>query len=650
MSATPISHRHEVLVFALAPAIVGILTLTAWLLGHWQAGPTWMAGGLALAATLFGGWQRFLAGFRDATQHKVTVNVFVTIAILISVASGEFIPAATVILIMAIVGALESYTLDKTRRSISDLLDLTPPMVNVRRGEEEVTIPVATLQVGDVVVVRPGERIAVDGIVVQGTATVNQAPITGESIPVEKHKGNEVFAGTLNEDGRLEIRTTKIGADTTLARIVHLVEEAQESKAPIEGIADRFTKWFLPVVLVLAIIGGLASGDVKVGVAILLVACPCAFAIATPSAVAAGIANMARRSVLIKGGIFFEIAGTIDTLVLDKTGTLTLGRPVVMEVIGGDGAEPDEVLRLSAIAEKYSEHPLAKAVIALAKNRGLDVPDPEAFSIETGMGVEASSSDGRKIVVGKEEFLRNRGIAIPIGIATAASTQIQLGRTAVIVAQDREAVGLLSIADEVRPETAQVLASLKTLGVAHLVMLTGDRRRIAEEVAAKIGISDFRAELLPEEKQRAIQELKSQGKTVAMVGDGINDAPALALADLGVVMGGTGTDVAIEAADVTLIDGNLSRLTEFILMSRKVLRRIKINIFFSIIYNVIGLTLATLGHLTPVMAIIFQEAGCISVVLSSTLLLWAKVPSLLPARRGLWSMSERAERPSGMPS
>ena len=638
MSAAPTSARQDALVFALAPAIVGILTLAAWLLGHWRAGPVWMAAGLALAATLFGGWQRFLAGFRDAMQRKITVNVFVTVAILITVASGEFIPAATVILIMAIVGALESYTLDRTRRSISDLLDLTPPSVNVRRGEEEVTIPVATLQVGDVVVVRPGERIAVDGIVVQGAATVNQAPITGESIPVEKRKGHEVFAGTLNEDGRLEIRTTKIGADTTLARIVHLVEEAQESKAPIEGIADRFTKWFLPVVMVLAVIGYLTSGDIKVGVAILLVACPCAFAIATPSAVAAGIANMARRSVLIKGGIFFEIAGRIDTLVLDKTGTLTLGRPVVMEVIGGDGAEPDEVLRLSAIAEKYSEHPLAKAVIALARKRGLDVPDPEAFSVETGMGVEASSSDGRQIVVGKEEFLRNRGIAIPPRIVTAAATQVQIGRTAVLVAQDREAVGLLSIADEVRPETAQALASLKSLGVAHLVMLTGDRRRVAEEVAAKIGINDFRAEMLPEDKQRAIHELKSQGKTVAMVGDGINDAPALALADVGIVMGGTGTDVAIEAADVTLIDGNLSRLPEFIQMSRKVLRRIKLNIFFSIIYNAVGLALAMLGHLTPVMAIIFQEAGCVSVVLSSTLLLWAKVPGLLPARRDLGSM------------
>lgn len=649
MSTTATSDRHELLVFALAPAIVGVLTLAAWLLDSWQVSPAGVAASLALAATLFGGWQRFLAGFRDAAQRKITVNVFVTIAILISVASGEFIPAATVILIMAIVGALESYTLDKTRRSISDLLDLTPPTANVRRGEEEVAIPVATLQVGDVVVVRPGERIAVDGIVIQGAATVNQAPITGESIPEEKHKGHEVFAGTLNEDGRLEIRTTKIGADTTLARIVHLVEEAQESKAPIEGVADRFTKWFLPVVLMLAIVGYLVSGDVKVGVAILLVACPCAFAIATPSAVAAGIANMARRSVLIKGGIFFEIAGRIDTLVLDKTGTLTLGRPVVMEIVGGDGVESDEVLRLSAIAEQYSEHPLAKAVMALARKRAIDVPDPELFSIEVGMGVSASSSDGRQIVVGREEFLRSRDIAIPPRIEAAAAAQTQLGRTAILVAQDREAVGLLAIADEVRPEIAQALASLKSLGVTHLVMLTGDRQRIAEEVASKIGINEVYADLLPEDKQRAIQGLKSQGKTVAMVGDGINDAPALALADVGVVMGGTGTDVAIEAADVTLIDGNLLRLTEFIQMSRKVLWRIKVNIFFSIIYNVIGLALAMLGHLTPVMAIVFQEAGCVTVVLSSTLLLWAKVPGLLSARE-LELTSSGSEHPSGMPS
>ena len=627
---------QEILTFALAPTTVGVLTLSAWLLsrwqtdpwmslGSWQLGPRVLGAGLALVATLFGGWQRFVTGFKDVVHRRITVNVFVTAAIFVTVATGEFVPAAVIIFIMAVVGALESYTLDRTRRSIRSLLDLTPPMANVRRGDDEIAVPVADLRTGDIVIVRPGERIPVDGVVVAGTATVNQAPITGESMPVEKFKGHEVFAGTLNEDGRLEIRTTKIGTDTTLAKIVHMVEEAQESKAPIQGIADRFTAWFFPTVVALAIIGYLTTGEVKVAVAVLLVACPCAFAIATPSAVAAGIANMARRAVLIKGGIFFEIAGRIDSLVVDKTGTLTLGRPKVLEVISAEGVQEEEVIRLAAVAEKYSEHPLAKAILALAKERNLDVPDPDEFRIEIGKGIEAAHA-GREILVGKDMLLRERGIAIPSRIEKLLTDQSDLGRTAILVARDREVVGLLSIADEVRAETQDAVSALRTLGIGNITMLTGDNSRIARAVASQIGVDEFRADLLPEDKQLAIKEMKREGKTVAMVGDGINDAPALALADVGIVMGGTGTDIAIEAADVTLMDGNLSRLVEFVRMSRKVLRRIKLNIFFSIIYNVIGLTLAMLGHLSPVLAVVFQEAGCITVVFSSTLLLWTKVP------------------------
>jgi heavy metal translocating P-type ATPase len=617
--------KQEIFVFMLVPALVGLLTLASWLLEVWEVVPGFISASLALVATVFGGWQRFVAGIQDVARRSITVNVFVTVAIFITVAAGEFLPAAVIILIMAVVGALESYTLDRTRRSIRELLDLTPPTATVRRGDAEVTVPAAELQPGDIVVVRPGERIPADGVVVVGAATVNQAPITGESIPVEKFKGSEVFNGTLNESGRLEIRTTKIGADTTLAKIVHLVEEAQEGRAPIQGIADRFTTWFLPTVLMLALIGYFSSGEIKVAIALLLVACPCAFAIATPSAVAAGIANMARRAVLIKGGCFFEIAGKIDSLVVDKTGTLTLGRPKVVEVLSADGMAEREVLCLSAIAEKYSEHPLAKSVMALAAERRLDVPDPDEFKIEVGRGIMATHG-GTEIVVGKAEFLRERGIIVPAQMEHALITQAGLGRTAVLVARDHDVAGLVAIADEVRPETSQAVAALKELGVRHIAMLTGDNCSVAQAVAQQIGVDEFRAGLLPEDKQRVIKEWQSQGKIVAMVGDGINDAPSLALADVGIVMGAAGTHVAIEAADVTLMNDDLSRVVDFVRMSRKVLKRIKLNIFFSIIYNAVGLTLGMLGLLTPVMAVIFQEAGCVSVVLSSTLLLWANLP------------------------
>jgi heavy metal translocating P-type ATPase len=630
---------QQILVFALLPALVGALTLAAWLLGRAQVGSVVLPAVLALLAIVLGGWQRFLAGVQDVLGRRITVNVFVTVAIVVTVAAGHFVPAAVIILIMAVVGALESYTLDKTRRSIRDLLDLTPPTANVRRGEAEVVVPVAELQVGDIVVVRPGERIAVDGVVTTGLAAVNQAPITGESLPVEKSVGSDVFSGTLNESGRLEVRTAKVGADTTLAKIVHLVEEAQDAKAPITGIADRFTTWFLPIVLVLAIIGYLLSHDMKVAVAILLVACPCAFAIATPSAVAAGIANMARRAVLIKGGAYFEAAGKIDTLLMDKTGTLTFGRPKVMAVVSTNGLPENEVLRLAAIAEKYSEHPLGRAVTALAAERGLDVPDADEFKAEVGMGATATHAGGH-IVVGKCDLLRDRGIGVPEQVEQACAAQAELGRTAILVGQGLETVGFLGIADEVKPEAVQAVAALKHLGFSHIAILTGDNARVAREVARQVGADAFHADLLPEDKQRIIRDWQAKGKAVAMIGDGINDAPSLALADVGIVMGAAGTHVAIDAADVTLMNDDLLRFVEFVQMSRKVLRRIKLNIFFSMIYNVIGLTLAMLGYLSPVVAVIFQEAGCVTVVLSSTLLLWTKV-----ARPGP-SLNTHSVRPS----
>lgn len=608
----------------MVPTIVGALILASWSLAHWEIGPVFLNAGLALVATLFGGWQRFLGGFQDVFRGKITVNVFVVVALIATLAVGEFRPAAIIIFIMVVVGALESYTLDKNRQSIGTLLDLTPRTATVRRGQEEVVIPVEEIQVGAVVIVNPGERVPVDGVVVTGSSSVNQAPITGESMPVDKFKGSEMFGGTLNLTGRVEARATKVGADTTLARIVHLVEEAQSTKAPIQNIADRFTVWFLPVVLLLAVAIFIVTGNIKNAISILLVACPCAFAIATPTAVTAGISNMARRGVLVKGGIFFELAGKLDALVVDKTGTFTLGRPKVLEVIALDGMAEQEVLQMAAVAEKYSEHPLAKAVLNCAREGELDVPDPDDFKVEIGRGVVARWT-GQDITVGQGDFLGNKGILISAQAEGLIADQTQQGRTAVLVARGTQAVGLIAIADEIRPETRAAIASLyQVMGNKNVTMLTGDNPLVARSVANQIGVEHFQASLLPEQKQGFVKKLQDAGHIVGMIGDGINDAPALALADVGIAMGAAGTDVAIETADVTLMNDDLSRVVDFILMSRAVLRRIKLNIFLSIIYNVIGLVLGSLGMLTPVVAILFQEAGCISVVLSSTLLLWAQ--------------------------
>ncbi len=619
---------REIAVLSIVPCAVGILILVSWMMAYWEIGPNFLNAGLALFATLFGGYLRFVSGFKDIFNRKITVNVFVTVALVATIAVGEFRAAAIVVFIMSVAGALETYTLDKTRRSIRNLLDLTPKMATVRRDGQEVVIPVNDIQVGDIVVVRPGGRIAVDGIVVSGESCVNQAPITGESMPVEKFKGGEVFGGTLNETGRLEIKTTKVGADTTLARIVHLVEQAQGTKAPIQNLADRFTVWFLPTVLVLAIISFLTSGDVRVAVSVLLVACPCAFAIATPTAVTAGISNMARRAVLIKGGVFLELAKKMDVLLVDKTGTFTLGKPTVVDIVSLDGMPEEEVLRLAAIAEKYSEHPLARSVMARAKECDITVPDPDEFNIEVGRGVTARLGN-EKILVGKNKFLRDKGTHITDRIEKAISEQTEQGRTTILVANDLKPVGLIAIADEIRPETPHAIASLKAMGIKEIIMLTGDHHKVAKAVAEEIGVDDFQAELLPEQKLQYVEKLQKQGKIVGMIGDGINDAPALALADVGIAMGAAGTDVAVETADVTLMNDDLSRVVNFVDMSKKVLLRIKLNIFFSIVYNIVGFILAGFGMLTPVLAVIFQEAGCITVVFSSTLLLWAKTGSPL---------------------
>ena len=619
---------REIAVLSIVPCAVGVLIIISWGLAHWNIGPYVLNAGLALLATLFGGYLRFISGFKDIFKRKITVNVFVTVALVATLAIGEFRPAALIVFIMAVAGALESYTLDKTRRSIRNLLDLTPKTATLRRNDEEVIVPVDEVQVGDIVVVRPGGRIPVDGIVSAGQSSVNQAPITGESMPVEKFTGSDVFGGTLNETGRLEIKTIKVGEDTTLAQIVHLVEQAQGTKAPIQNLADRFTVWFLPTVIVLAVIAFLTSGDIKVAVSVLLVACPCAFAIATPTAVTAGISNMAHRGVLIKGGVFLELAKKIDVLLVDKTGTFTFGKPKVVDVVSLDGVSQEEVLRLAAIAEKYSEHPLARSVMNRARESAIQVPDPHEFNIEVGMGVSARL-DGRKIFVGKNDFLRRRGVHISRDVEDAISHQTEQGRTTILVANDIKPVGLIAIADEIRHETPCAIASLKAMGIKNITMLTGDNQTVAKAVAQEIGVEDFQAELLPKQKLQYVENLQKQGSLVGMIGDGINDAPALALADVGIAMGAAGTDVAVETADVTLMNDDLSQVVHFMDMSIKVLLRIKLNIFFSIIYNVIGFILAGFGMLTPVLAVIFQEAGCITVVFSSTLLLWSKAGSFL---------------------
>ncbi|CAL7959711.1 Cation-translocating P-type ATPase [Gammaproteobacteria bacterium] len=559
-----IDKYKDIAILSIVPIILVLLILASFSLEHWKIGPYFINATLAIVATIFGGFQRFISGFKDLFKLKITVNVFVVVALIATMVIGEFRPAAIIVFIMAVAGAFESYVLDRTKKNIRNLLDLAPKTAIIRKNKEEFVVPVSELVVGDIVVVKPGARIPVDGVVVSGESSVNQAPITGEYMPVDKLPGNLVWSGTLNESGQLDIRTEKVGAETTLAKIVRLVQDAQNTRAPIQNIADRFTAWFLPTVIVLAITAYFLSKDIKTAVAVLLVACPCAFAIATPTAVTAGISWLARRAVLIKGGIFLEIGHKINYLLIDKTGTLTFGKTKLTQIITFNDYSEEEVLKIACIAEQHSEHPLARSILDAGKERKLITPNSEHFMSTSGMGVEAIW-DEKKILVGKASLLNNAGISLDPPIELEVAQQSGQGRTSVLVTLDNKIIGLLAITDKIRPEIAQTIRQLKMMGVKHVTMLTGDYPQVSKAIAKEIGVDDFKADLLPKQKQDIVRTLQAEGYIVGMVGDGVNDAPALALANVGIAMGITGSDVAIETSNVTLINDHLSGVIDFML-------------------------------------------------------------------------------------
>jgi heavy metal translocating P-type ATPase len=619
------SKSNLIQIFKLASWPLGVLALTlaSYFFDRANVLSPYLGAALALVAVALGGWWRYWECFKDIFKLKITVNVFVSIALTATILIGSFLAAAIIIFIMTLAEAIAMYTFDKSRSGIQKLLDLTPQTALVFRDGVEQSIPISEVQINDIVIVKPGDRIPVDGIVTAGSASVNQAPITGEPIPVMKSVDSELFAGTLNETGRLEFIARKIGEDTTLAKIVHLVEEAQELKAPIQKIVDKFTEWFLPIVLVIAIVGYFVTRDIHSAVSILLVAAPCALVIGTPTAVTSGSINISRRGVLVKGGIYFEIAGKVDALLIDKTGTFTEGRPKVQKIITLSSFTENDVIQMAAIAEKHSEHPLATAILTCAKERSIAVKDPDEFTNEVGLGVTVAT-DGKTVSVGRPSFIAEKGIALSAELKDLLDEQSKLSLTTVLVSCDNLIIGIIAIADQIRSTTKKAVEALSVvMGKNKIHMLTGDNEASAKSIADQIGIINVHADLLPKDKQEFVHRLQAQGLKVAMIGDGINDAPALASADVGIAMGSCGTDVAIETADVALMNDDLTKVAEFIEISRTVIRRIKTNILFAMIYNIIGVSLGFFGFLNPVIAIILQEAGTITVIISSILLLWA---------------------------
>ncbi|MNS09679.1 putative cadmium-transporting ATPase [compost metagenome] len=584
--------------------------------------------GIYVLAALVGGFKTFRLGLKSLRTGEFDMNALMTIGVAGAMLIGEWAEAGLIAFLYSVSNWLEAATMQRTRNAIKALVDIAPKVALVRRDGAELELAVEDVAIGDTLLVKPGEKIAMDGEVLMGASSVNQAPITGESIPVTKAPGAEVFAGSINGAGALEVRVTKRVEDTTLARIIHMVEEAQGERAEVQSFVDRFARRYTPIVLVAAVLMavvpplllGQAWGEwIYRALALIVLACPCALVVSTPVALVAGIGNAARRGVLIKGGTHLEQAATIKVLAFDKTGTLTQGRPEVQAVVPIGAHTAEEVIRLAAAVETRSEHPLAVAILRHATQVVGGVQAGQAFEAIVGHGAKAEV-EGHTLYVGSPRFFEQQGI--PLGEATDHIERLQsAGNTVVVLGDDTEAYGLIAIADPIRPESRAIVARLKALGVQRVVMLTGDNARTAQAIAEQVGVDEVRADLLPEDKVTAVKDLESRFGPVAMVGDGVNDAPALATAHLGIAMGAAGTDVAIETADVALMSDDVRRIPFSIELSRKTMSVIRQNIAFSLGVKVVATLLVFPGWLTLWMAVVSDMGATILVVLNGLRLL-----------------------------
>ncbi|MED1601942.1 heavy metal translocating P-type ATPase [Alkalihalophilus marmarensis] len=580
---------------------------------------------LIILSILIGGYTLFIKGLNNLIRLKFDMSTLMTIAIIGAAFIGEWIEGAVVVILFAISEALERYSMDKARQSIASLMDIAPNEALIRRREQEMLVNVDEIEIGDIMIVKPGQKLAMDGVVVKGISTINQAAITGESVPVMRSVDDEVFAGTLNEEGLLEVRVTKRVEDTTIAKIIHLVEEAQAEKAPSQAFVDKFAKYYTPAIIILAaliivippmMLGGEWSEWIYLGLATLVVGCPCALVVSTPIAVVTAIGNAARSGVLIKGGVYLEEAGALRAIAFDKTGTLTKGVPNVTEIVTLKGEEA-ETLKITAAIEKGSQHPLASAIMRKAEDSGLDFHSVqvEEFQSLTGKGLKAQV-DGVQYYVGSPALFQDLHKEIE---STIHDLIIQLqneGKTVMVVGTKNEILSLIAVADEVRESSKEVIQKLNQIGI-DTMMLTGDNRRTAEAIGKQVGVKNIEADLLPEDKLTYIKGLNDKHQRVAMVGDGVNDAPALAASTVGVAMGGAGTDTALETADIALMSDDLSKLPYTIQLSRKALTIIKQNITFSLAIKAFALLLIIPGWLTLWMAIFADMGATLLVTLNS---------------------------------
>ena len=577
---------------------------------------------LYLAAALVGSLYIWWSAIQGIRERDFTADIPVSFATAAALIIGQYAAAAVVAVLLLLGGMLEEFVSARAGNALDSLAKLLPDRVTVRRDGGDLVVPLEEVQNGDLVLIRSGDRIPVDGVVAQGTASINQAAITGESLAVEKQPGDTVFAGTLNELGALEVRTTKVGEETTLGQIRRMVAEAQQQKAPIERILNRYAKFYTPAALLLGALVWWISGDILRAITILIVFCPCVMVLATPTALVASIGNAALRGSLVKKGATIEAMAKVTAVAFDKTGTLTLGRPRLTTIQPLGQMSEIELLRLAAIAEKLSEHPLGRAVVQAAIARDVIVPDPEEFTVLPGLGIRVRIDDG-EVVIGRPQLLSEQGIAIEEEVAVRARNLAAVGRTVILVAHNDQVVGLLVLEDTLRPEASRVITRLKKLGI-RTILVTGDNIVTAERIAGELGISEVYADVLPARKVEIVKQLQAEGLHVAFVGDGVNDGPALATANVGVAMGLGGTDVAIETAEIALLSDDLAKLPHLLTLSRQAMRAIKQNLIFSLSVLAIAVGLAIPGILMPVTGALLHELSSIPVIANSARLIGMK--------------------------
>ena len=654
-----------------AAAGSGLLLLSGFVVLPWQGGVgldafRWYPPLLWVVATpvqLWAGWPFYAAGWSGLRRWQP--NMHTLIALGTSVAYGYsavvafltfFAPGtlglvgsqlhfdmAAIIIALVLLGRwLESRALSRASDAIGRLMDLRPQRAHLVGGDGSISdVPVDRVAAGDRLAVRPGEQIPVDGAIIGGATEVDESALTGESMPVEKYAGDNVFTGTLNGTGGFTMRAARVGADTTLAQVIRLVEEAQGSAAPVQRLADRVAGWFVPAVGLIAITAAMvwwflgptpsAHYAMLTLVAVFIIACPCALGLATPTAIIVGVGRAAERGILIRSAAALETAHGVDAVAVDKTGTLTLGRPKVTDVVAGEDVDAADALRWAASAEQFSEHPIGKAVVERARENGLTLAAPTDFTARRGAGVTATV-DGRRVAAGNVSLMTEEGAAVSSKLWDAAVGLAEKGRTPMFVAKDGRLLGVIAVADAIKPGTREAVASLRAMGV-RVVMLTGDREETAASVALECGIEEYYAGMLPADKAGAIARLQSEGRVVAMAGDGINDAPALARADVGIAMGG-GTDIAREAADVTLMCDDLAGIATALQISRATMRTIRQNLFWAFFYNALLIPVAA-GALYPVFAAMggvpggltffFGDAGFLNPILAALAMAFSSV-------------------------